>query len=84
MAAIFFNKSIQNLQFYAKKLECFISNLKLVLVYFFSFKNVKNNKSSQNRDTGYHYIKYGGGGGHFSPCKYIIQLIIFVEEQTNL
>ena len=42
---------------------------------------MKNNKSSQNWDTGYHYIKYGG---HFSPCKYIILRIIFVEEQTNL
>ena len=79
MVAIFFNKSIQNLHFLCRKMfECFISSLKLVLAYLFSFKNMKNNKSSQNRVTGYHYIKY------FSPCKYIIMCIIFVEEQTNL
>ena len=49
MAAIFFNESIQNLNFYIEKMfERFISNLKLVLAYFFSFKNMKNNKSSQN------------------------------------
>ena len=61
MAAIFFNKSIQNLHLLCRKMfECFISNLKLVLAYFFSFNNMKNNKSLQNRDTGYHYIKYGG------------------------
>ena len=42
---------------------------------------MKNNKSSQNQDTGYHYIKYGGGGGgDFSPYKYII--IIFCRK-TN-
>ena len=28
---------------------------------------MKNNKSSQNQDTGYHYIKYGGGGGGTFP-----------------
>ena len=84
MAAIFFQylKSIQNLHFFVEKMfECFISNIKLVLAYFFSFKNMKNNKSSQNLDTGYHYIKYGW---HFTPCKYIILHIFSVEEQTNL
>ena len=69
MAAIFFNESIQNLHFYGEK--ClniyFISNLKLVLASFFSFKIMKNNKSSQYPDTNYHYIKWGGGGGTFSP-----------------
>ena len=55
---------------------------------FFSFKELKNIKSSQNRDNGLDIItssiRGGGGGGHFSICKYIILLIIFVEEQTNL
>ena len=46
---------------------------------------MKNNKSSQNWDTGNHNIKYGGGGGGaLPPCKYIILRIIFIEEQTNL
>ena len=62
MAAIFFNKVYKTYIFYVEKLfECFISNLKLVLAYIFFQKY--GNKSSQNRDTGYHYIKYGGGGG---------------------
>ena len=43
--------------------ERFISNIKFVLSLFVSFKQMKNNKSSQNPDTNYHYIKYGGGGG---------------------
>ena len=68
MAAIFFNKNIQNLHFLCRKMfECFISNLKLVSAYFLFFQNIRNNKSSQNRDTGYHYIKYGGGGGGTFP-----------------
>ena len=59
-AAIFFNKSIQNLHFLCRKMfESLISNLNL-FYHFFSFKNMKNNKSSQNPDTDYHYIKYGG------------------------
>ena len=45
MAAIFFNKSIQNLHFLGIKMfECFISNLKLVLANIFFFQNMKNNK----------------------------------------
>ena len=40
---------------------------------------MKNNKSSQNLDTDFNYIKYGGG--HLFSCKYII-LHIFCR-RTN-
>ena len=44
MAAIFFQylKSMQNLRFYVEKMyECFFSNIKLVLAYFFFQKYEK-------------------------------------------
>ena len=46
---------------------------------------MKNNKSSQNRDTDYHHIKYGGGGGgggHFSPVS-IYNPVHYFCRRTN-
>ena len=46
-----------NIFYVEKSFERFISNPKLVLAYFF-FQKYENNKSSQNPDTNYQYIKY--------------------------
>ena len=63
-------KCLKNLHFLCRKMfERFISNQKHVLAFF----SLKNNKISQNLDTDYHYIKYGGG----PPFPSVVRLLDF-------